>query len=116
MTALAGTLRRCSLPGCSARYDALEVMEGRASAPGWRHGRMGLRLCGGHSWLWTSSAGRTPHLVAFVRPDGDHGALWLRCGCGSWELDTTGLTAGESAARYLAHLAEVVPPEGSDDE
>ncbi len=100
-------VRRCSLPDCAAWYDVVAVtFAGTARADGWRTWRsLNLRLCSDHAWLWVDGAGDGPHRPGLAQVDD---VVWVRCACG-WELDTAGLTAGESASQYLAHLAgEVV--------
>jgi hypothetical protein len=91
--------RFCDWPGCRAKYDAYEVMSGKAKATGWRmlNRRVSMRLCDKHSLIWGLDADQ--HLP------GEPGAT-MACQCGRTFItgDPAVTTNGHRAAAYIAHL------------
>lgn len=107
------TDRLCDWPTCTDLYDALAVMEGTASAPGWRmHPTFSLHMCGEHAPLTFGGNGDGPHCPRIV-----HGTSLAACSCGV-VLTAGRRTLGQMTDAYRAHLADVLgnqAPEASDD-
>ncbi|MCO6011548.1 hypothetical protein NE236_42015 [Actinoallomurus purpureus] len=98
------TDRLCDWPSCPDLYDALAVMEGKASAPGWRmHPTFGLDMCGRHVplTLGDDPSGGGPHCPAL-----DRETLSGVRSCGS-ALTVGQSTLGQIKDAYRVHLIEV---------
>ncbi|MEU3455649.1 hypothetical protein ABZ671_18910 [Micromonospora sp. NPDC006766] len=98
-----GSARLCSWLACPARYDAVAVATGEATAAGWRQWpSLNLQMCPDHAWVWTPrDAGEAgPHEP---RLNNTTGTPVLRCACGT-VIDSAGLNGRKLAETYLLHL------------
>lgn len=89
------TLRACDYPRCGATFDAATGPLGQTLVWCWRlHKTFGLHLCPDHSGLW--GGGEGPHV-----PRLNYAERTTSCSCGE---HLPGITLGEMAQAYLAHL------------
>lgn len=104
-----GYQRHCLRPDCTAAFNMLDVMNGDASAAGWRDFTRVILgyACPAHAGPVVDGG----HLPAWTR-DGDAGpATGIRCGCGwHWEPPALPVMLAVYQAAWVAHLIALDPP------
>jgi hypothetical protein len=99
-----GYLRHCVRPDCKAAFNALDVMEGRASAAGWRQFRVLIGyICPEHAGPVTDGT----HQPSWGRDPADDVVKSIICSCGwEWSPYPRAMVAvqHEYQDQWVAHL------------
>lgn len=109
-----GYQRHCIRPDCTAAFNVLDVMDGRASAAGWRLFRAVINgyICPRHAGPVIDGG----HLPSWIRVPGfRYSSVGIACSCGwEWRPRNPPVSQGEHQAEWVAHLASL-DPEVSDE-
>jgi hypothetical protein len=101
-----GYLRHCVRPDCTATYNVLDVMEGRARATGWRMFRTVIlgQICPDHAGPVISGE----HLPHWGRWPEDDAVKSIVCACGwDWVPPHYPAVQHEYQDAWVAHLASL---------
>lgn len=98
-----GYQRHCIRPDCPAAFNILDVMDGLASAAGWRQFRSVISgyICPAHAGPVIDES----HLPSWIRAAGQRSTVGIACSCNwEWRPRNPPATHGEHQAEWVAHL------------